>query len=181
MTIKTNRLLLRPFKERDLEDVYDIYRDEATCQFLLHDPWTQTTKQTEFRKKFSDKSSEFHFACELEGKVIGDIAVWYTGMKDTVEVGFVFNKHYSGKGFATEALTHIIRYFFITKKVHRIQANLDARNLASAKLCQRVGMRQEAHFIQDFWSKNEWTDSFTYGMLLADFKSVTSLAQPRTN
>ncbi|PFJ45391.1 GNAT family N-acetyltransferase, partial [Bacillus cereus] len=38
------------------------------------------------------------------------------------------------------------------------------------KLCERIGMRKEAHFIQDFWSENEWTDSLVYGMLSSDLK-----------
>ena len=42
---------------------------------------------------------------------------------------------------------------------------MDARNLGSAKLCENIGMRREAHFIKDFYSKGEWTDSFIYGML----------------
>lgn len=35
-------------------------------------------------------------------------------------------------------------------------------------LCERIDMRKEAHFIQDFWNKGEWTDSIVYGMLLSD-------------
>ncbi len=38
------------------------------------------------------------------------------------------------------------------------------------RLCERIGMRKEAHFIQDFWNKGEWTDSIVYGMLLSDLK-----------
>ena len=59
---------------------------------------------------------------------------------------------------------------FINKNIHRIQANMDARNLGSAKLCENIGMRREAHFIKDFYSKGEWTDSFIYGMLVSDLK-----------
>ena len=45
---------------------------------------------------------------------------------------------------------------------------MDTRNLVSAKLCEKIGMRREAHFIKDFYSKGEWTDSFIYGMLFLD-------------
>lgn len=59
-------------------------------------------------------------------------------------------------------------YLFSGHLVHRIQAVLDARNLASTKLCKRLNMPQEAHFIQDFWSKGEWTDSYVYAMLVSE-------------
>ena len=52
--------------------------------------------------------------------------------------------------------------------VYWIIANLDSRNLSSAKLCERIGMRKEAHFIKDYWNKGEWTDSYIYGMLASD-------------
>ena len=79
-----------------------------------------------------------NIACELEGKVIGDVSVWYTGMKETVEIGFVFNPTYSGKGYASEAVKHIFDYIFSEHPIHRIQVVLDARNLGSAKLCERA-------------------------------------------
>jgi RimJ/RimL family protein N-acetyltransferase len=45
---------------------------------------------------------------------------------------------------------------------------MDARNTASAKLARRIGMRQEAHLRQDWWSKGEWTDTLIFGMLASD-------------
>ena len=89
-------------------------------------------------------------------------------MKETVEIGYAFNKNYSGFGYASEALSAVVRSLFRDYAIHRIQANMDARNLASAKLCERIGMRREAHFIQDYWSKGEWTNSYVYAMLEGD-------------
>ena len=54
---------------------------------------------------------------------------------------------------ATEAVSSLVLKLFNECNVHRIQANLDARNTASQKLCERIGMRKEAHFIQDFGIK----------------------------
>ena len=46
-----------------------------------------------------------------------------------------------------------------------MKAQLDARNTASARLCERLGMTLEAHLRQDWWSKGEWTDTLVYGLL----------------
>lgn len=172
MRIKTNRLKISPFSKENIDDLYEIYSNKETCRYLLHEAWNEKTKDSEFSKKLKEQvltiDTPLSLACSLYGKVIGDISVWYTEMKDTVEIGFVFNQNYSGCGYATEALKSVVDYLFKIEKIHRIQANLDARNLASASLCQRIGMRQEAHFIQDYWNKGEWTDSFVYGMLKKD-------------
>lgn len=176
MTQSTRRLNIRPYKPSDCEAVYEIYRNEKTCRYLLHEPWTSASKDEAFQKKLKanqlTEDTAISLACELDQTVIGDISIAYTEMRDTVEIGYVFNEKCSGKGYATEALNAVIDYLFNGLNIHRIQANLDARNQASAKLCERVGMRQEAHFIQDYWNKGQWTDSFVYGMLQSDFKKA---------
>lgn len=125
-----------------------------------------------FNKKLSNsvltKESMLSLAVIYNTKVIGDLSVWYTDMKDTVEIGYSFSNEVAGRGLATEAVSSLVFKLFDECNVHRIQANLDARNTASQKLCERIGMRKEAHFIQDFWNKNEWTDSIVYGMLPSD-------------
>lgn len=172
MKITTKRLTIRPFKNTDLQDVFAIYSNDDTCKFLLHDKWTHEDMQKRFNEKLANdvltKESMLSLAVVFNNNVIGDLSVWYTGMKDTVEIGYSFSNEVAGKGLATEAVSSLVYRLFNEFNIHRLQATLDARNTASKKLCERIGMRQEAHFIQDFWNKNEWTDSFVYGMLTSD-------------
>ncbi|MGE7024545.1 GNAT family N-acetyltransferase [Solibacillus cecembensis] len=174
MEIITERLIIKPFKSTDLQDVFAIYNNEDTCKFLLHNKWTQEDMQERFNKKLANgvltKESMLSLAAIYKDKVVGDLSVWYTDMKDTVEIGYSFSNEIAGKGLATEAVSSLVFKLFDDFNVHRIQANLDARNIASQKLCERIGMRKEAHFTQDFWNKNEWTDSMVYGMLPSDLK-----------
>lgn len=176
MQLKTGRLLIRSFQAEDINDVYAIYRDPAVCRFLLHEPWNEPTKQAEFARKLTQNdltAGPLSLACLLGETVIGDISIWRTGMPDSVEIGYVFHPGYSGRGYATEALRAVIGHLFYEQKIHRIQANMDARNTASARLCQSLGMRREAHFLQDYWNKGEWTDSYVYGMLASDLPDAT--------
>lgn len=172
MEFNTERLAIRPFKSNDLQDVFNIYNNDDTCKYLLHDKWTHENMQEEFNKKLENntltKETILSLAVVNNSKVIGDLSVWYTDIKDTVEIGYSFSNEASGRGYATEAVRGLVKKLFDELDVHRIQANLDARNKASQKLCERIGMRKEAHFIQDFWNKGEWTDSIVYGMLLTD-------------
>ncbi|MED1512665.1 GNAT family protein [Bacillus proteolyticus] len=174
MEITTERLTIRPFKGTDLQDVYAIYNNDDTCKYLLHNKWTLEDMQKRFDKKLANnvltKESLLSLAVIYKTNVVGDLSVWYTDMKDTVEIGYSFSNEVAGRGLATEAVSSLVFKLFNELNVHRIQANLDARNTASQKLCERIGMRKEAHFIQDFWSKNEWTDSLVYGMLSSDLK-----------
>lgn len=173
MNIKTERLVIRPFILSDKAQTYDIYKDEETNQYLLHDRWDESTVDEAFQKRLDNrdlaKDKALNLAVLLENIVVGDLFVWYTGMKDTVEIGFSFLKTARGHGYATEAVQGLMTALFTDYHVHRIQANLDARNTSSQQLCERLGMRQEAHFIQDYWSKGEWTDSYVFGMLASEY------------
>ncbi len=172
MEFSTERLTIRPFNSNDLHDVFNIYNNDDTCRYLLHDKWTYENMHERFNKKLKNrvltKETNLSLAVVNHTKVIGDLSVWYTDMKDTVEIGYSFSNEASGKGYGTEAVSSLVKKLFDEFDVHRIQANLDARNKASQRLCERIGMRKEAHFIQDFWNKGEWTDSIVYGMLLSD-------------
>ncbi|TSB47746.1 GNAT family N-acetyltransferase [Alkalicoccobacillus porphyridii] len=172
MEYYTDRLHIRPFKGNDLFDTYNIYNQDFICKYLLHDKWTKENMQEQFNKKLANdaltKETSLSLAVVKDLEVIGDLSVWYTGMKDTVEIGYSFSTKASGKGYASEAVKSLVNKLFNEYGVHRIQATLDARNESSKKLCERLGMRKEAHFIQDYWSKGEWTDSIVFGMLYSD-------------
>lgn len=45
----------------------------------------------------------------------------------------------------------------------------DARNDAAARLLQRIGMRREAHFIQNVWYKGAWDDEFSFAILCEEW------------
>ncbi|GAB3070598.1 GNAT family N-acetyltransferase [Salinicoccus sesuvii] len=157
-----------------MHDVYEIYSEKDVCKYLLHSEWTPKNRQEEFNKKLKNhsltQSDTLSLAVVCEGKVIGDLSAWYINMKNTMEIGYSFSAISGGKGYATEAVGSLVKYLFDEYDVHRIQATLDARNGASQKLCERIGMRKEAHFIQDYWNKNEWTDSMVYGILNSEHR-----------
>lgn len=173
MEFKSERLFMRPFQLRDKADTYEIYKDKETSRFLLHDGWDETNVDKAFQERLNNNTlttdQALNLAVVCDNQVIGDLYVFYTGMKDTIEIGYTFLSTARGQGYATEAVKALMEELFKHHQVHRIQANLDARNQASAALCERLGMRCEAHFIQDYWSKGEWTDSLVYGMLAEEF------------
>ncbi len=111
MILRTERLFIRPFEKGDENDLYEIYSDVKVCQYLLHDICNEDNKSKEFQKKLQNNSlktdAKLNLACVLDEKVIGDISVFYTGMKETVEIGFVFNREYSKKDMLMNLLDQL--------------------------------------------------------------------------
>ena len=56
-------------------------------------------------------------------------------------------------------------FLFDEKGIHRIQERLDADNIASMKLLERLGFRQEGPFIENYFEKGEWRSERQYAML----------------
>jgi aminoglycoside 6'-N-acetyltransferase len=65
-------------------------------------------------------------------------------------------------------VSRVLEHAFDDHHLHRVVAQMDARNTASAALATRVGMTQEAHLRQDWWCKGEWTDTIIYAILASD-------------
>lgn len=65
----------------------------------------------------------------------------------------------------TEAVAAILKFGFSELNLHRIWATCDTRNVASARVMEKLGMRREAHYVKDAWEKGAWRDSFLYAIL----------------
>lgn len=91
----------------------------------------ENNKSKEFQQKlkYNSLKKKLYLACVLNEKVIGDISIIYTGMKETVKTDFAFNQTYSKKGYTYESVRAVIEYLFEDDEIHRIQANLDSINL----------------------------------------------------
>ncbi|KIP51749.1 GNAT family N-acetyltransferase [Leucobacter komagatae] len=172
--IQTDRLLLRPHTEADAAALQPIYANPDVARFLLDDPWTEEVAREKVAERLPKTdlvgpSGAVSLVIEFEGAVIGDVQLWITNTEWRIaEVGWVLDPRHSGKGFAAEAVRAIIALGFERGSLHRVVAQMDARNLASAKLASRVGMHREAHLRQDWWNKGEWTDTVVFGLLAGD-------------
>ena len=81
------------------------------------------------------------------------------------EIGFTFAPASQGRGYATEAVRRLLDYLFLERGKHRVTAACDDRNVRSAALLRRVGMRREGLTVESVWSKGEWTNDELYAVL----------------
>ncbi|BFU44119.1 GNAT family N-acetyltransferase [Krasilnikovia sp. MM14-A1004] len=113
----------------------------------------------------------FQYAVErtADHVLVGDVGVdRYPGGRQA-ELGFTLAPQYRGHGYATEAVTAVLDHLFRVRGMHRVSAECDGRNLASARLLERVGFTREGLRRQHTWAKGEWTDDLLYGLLATDW------------
>ncbi len=171
--IQTSRLTIRPFEAADLDDVYAYHSRPEVSQYLYWEPRERSEVAAVLEKRiasqtFKQEGDNLVLAVELKetNKVIGDLyLMWRSQAHQQAEIGFIFNPDYQGHGFATEASSVLLSLGFREFGFHRIYGRCDARNEASYKLMERLGMRQEAHFIHIELFKGEWGDELFYAIL----------------
>jgi RimJ/RimL family protein N-acetyltransferase len=91
----------------------------------------------------------------------------------TAEIGWTIHPDFAGQGYMTEAAGALLEIAFGTLGLHRVFAQLDPRNDPSIALCRRLGMREEAYFVEDLWFKGAWGDTAIYAILDREWPSPT--------
>lgn len=91
-----------------------------------------------------------------------------------VELGWVLDPSHIGRGYATEAVSALLRYSFEELGVRRVTANSFLDNDASWRLMERVGMRRETHAVRESLHRSgEWLDTVGYALLADEWNSST--------
>ncbi|GAB1691280.1 GNAT family N-acetyltransferase [Krasilnikovia sp. M28-CT-15] len=113
----------------------------------------------------------FQYAAErtADHVLVGDVGVGTHPGGRQADLGFTLAPQHRGHGYATEAVTAVLDHLFRVRGLHRVSAECDARNLASARLLERVGFTSEGLRRQHTWAKGEWTDDLLYGLLATDW------------
>ena len=174
---ETERLILRPLTPEDEDDVFVYQSDPDVVRYI---PWPVRTRNQvrdalagpALQNRFSETGDFLLLAIVHKGlgKVIGQSNVSIVSKDDKQgEFGYVIGPAYARRGFATEASRAIIDYAFGQAGLHRLTARIDTRNPASAAVARKLGMRREAEFIEDEFFKGEWSSSWIYAILRAEW------------
>lgn len=174
--LQTPRLQLRAFRACDFP-AYAAYHSQADVyRFLYMAPPAGAQLREQFSSvlsaPFATDGDTRHMAVvrTADGAVIGEVLLKIASLSALqLEVGYIFHPHYAGHGYATEAVAAMLHWGFDGMQAHRIFARLDALNLASVKLVERLGMRREAHLIQNDRFDGTWGDEYIYAVLRSEY------------
>jgi RimJ/RimL family protein N-acetyltransferase len=97
------------------------------------------------------------------------------------EIGFVLHPDAWGRGYGSEAVRAVLAFGFERMDLHRVEAELDPRNAASARLLRGLGFSYDGLFPERWYLYDEWCDSAFYGLLRRDFERDFEHGEPRTS
>jgi RimJ/RimL family protein N-acetyltransferase len=171
--LETERLVLRPFEESDFDAVYAMQSDAEVARWLYDEPRTLEETRAHLERKIAatelTAEDDWLSAAVIEresGACVGDMAIhWVSERHKTGEIGFIFDPAHQGRGYATEAARAVLAWGFDGMGFHRMIGRTEARNVASARVLEKLGMRLEAHLLENEWVKGEWQSELVYAML----------------
>jgi len=175
--IATERLTLRLLTDDDVDDVLAWMSDEAVTRYQLYDVRSRQQVQEHIDKvkdaRRLEKDDDFvEFGIDLDGTVIGCIYFPLKSVEnETAELGWALTAAYQGRGYAFEAASAVMVIAFERMRLHRVIAELDPRNEPSVALCLRLGMRHEAHYVEDMMFKGAWADTGVYAILDREYRA----------
>jgi RimJ/RimL family protein N-acetyltransferase len=176
--IVTGRLLLRPYVDGDFEGLYAIESSDEVARWL----YNGARNEAETRDLLARKIRGAAFAAEGDwlstavtlrdgGALVGDVALqWVSELHRCGEIGFTFNPEHQGRGYATEAARALLPFAFETMGWHRLVGRTEARNTGSARVLEKLGMRLEAHLVENEWVKGEWQSELDYALLASEWR-----------
>lgn len=150
--------------------------DPRVVRFLYEEPLSRAESVTHLEQRFDarlpDEGAWLNLAVEHEGAYLGEVGLKLVSvMHRQCEVGYVFLPESAGRGYATEATAAMVALAFDELDAHRVCGRLDARNDASARLLERLGMRREALLRENEFVKGEWTDELVYAITEDEWKA----------
>lgn len=178
-TIETTRLRLRHFRDSDLAPFVAYRNDPEVARYQSWEGISEAEAHAfiqEDKEALPDVPGQwFQIAVELKetGLLVGDCAFKIEEHDERqAEIGYTLSRAYQGRGIASEAVSCVLDYAFVTRALHRVIAITDCENVASIALLERLGLRREGHFLQNVWFKGKWGDEYLYAMLQEEWLTI---------
>ena len=173
ISIKTNRLILREYREGDWESVHQYAQQE---KILIYEDWGPNSedqtkefvrKAVEDSKQIQRKTFELGITLKNTKELIGGCS--FRIKKDNInrgDFGYIINPLYWNKGFATEASEGLLAFMISNHGITQIEATCDVLNLASKRVLEKCGMKAKKEFTNAINSKGRIRTSFYFEKII---------------
>lgn len=181
-TITTERLILRPFT---LDDAPELARainaPEIAANTLnisypyeehLAVDWINGLEE----RYLNGVNVNFAITLRSTGEIGGSIGLVINQRHQHAEMGYWLAVPLWGQGYMTEAACACLEFGFVTLGLHRIYAGHYARNPASGRVMQKMGMTYEGTFRHHLLKDGVFEDNVVYGILHEDWERRKSSA-----
>ena len=184
-TVRTPRLRLRPVADADTDGLYALQSSPTVLRYWDSPPWTEPVRAERFvaaSRRMAEEGTGVRLAVDRlsDGAFIGwcSLTRWQP-VHRSAALGYCFDDAAWGHGYATEAACELLRWAFDTLDLNRVQAETDTRNLASARVLEKLGFVREGTMREDCVVDGEVSDSWVYGLLRREWRPPSAPDGPK--
>ena len=178
-TLQSDRLRLRPFTDADGDALFALHSNARVLRYWDSPPWTDRTRADRFLatcRQMADEGTGARLALDRtsDDAFIGWIGLsrWNPDFRSAA-LGYCLDEPAWGHGYATEAARAVLRWAFDTLDLNRVQAEADTRNVASARVLEKVGFVREGTLREDCIVNGDVSDSWVFGLLRREWRPST--------
>ena len=177
-TLHTARLRLRPFDDADAGDLFALHSNVRVLRYWDSPPWTEPECAGRFItacRQLAEDGTGTRLAVDraCDGTFVGwcSLRRWNPGYR-SASLGYCLGEAAWGHGYATEAARSLLRWAFETLDLNRVQAETDTRNMASARVLEKLGFIREGTLREDCVVNGDVSDSWVYGLLRREWQPL---------
>jgi ribosomal-protein-alanine N-acetyltransferase len=175
-TLHTARLRLRPFGDADADALFALHSKASVLRYWDAPPWRERGRAGRFIaacRQMAQEGTGARLAVDRlpGGPFIGwcSLTRWNPDHR-SASLGYCFDEAAWGHGYATEAARGLLRWAFGTLNLNRVQAETDTRNVASARVLEKLGFVREGTLREDCVVNGEVSDSWVYGLIRREWQ-----------
>ncbi|UTH74872.1 GNAT family N-acetyltransferase [Chromobacterium sp. IIBBL 290-4] len=173
--LSTERLMLRPFCPDDAEALFRMHSDPEFMRYWSCEPWASPRRadeliQNDLRELAAGEHVRLGIFFRNESDLIGTCSLFHLSPQcRRAEVGYGIRPDYWRQGYMSEAVGALIDFAFGALGLNRLEADIDPRNVASARSLEKLGFAREGLLRERWIVGNEVSDSALYGLLAKDW------------
>jgi [ribosomal protein S5]-alanine N-acetyltransferase len=176
-TLRTQRLILRELVPEDAEAIFAIRGDYEVTRLNTGEAYYRVEQAAALIRSIRnayDEQSELRWGITLKGTnvVIGMCGYNYWVRRDYRGcIGYDLARAYWGQGIMTEAVRSVIRFGFERMQLNRIEADASAENIASIRVLEKLGFKQEGIEREQYYEDGQFHDLVLFALLRREYQA----------
>jgi len=179
LQIETERLILRPFIQKDLDDFYEYASVEGVGEMAGWKHHQSKEESQQILNRFIENDKTFAIVLKSNNKVIGSLGIEEYGMEESLtefhdylgrEIGYVLSKDYWGIGIMPEAVKAVIDYLFKVLNFDFLTCGYYDFNRQSKRVQEKCGFKPYRKLVID--TKLGTSETSILNLLINPNKSV---------
>ena len=148
--IETKRLILRRYKENDIDDIYEIITDDRLSKYIKYPKLAKEEELKLIKQWIADadnsKYEKWVIVRKSDGTLVGNIDVnTITNKHNYCNVGYTIRYDYWGNGYASEALTAVSNHLLNDNGYYLIECTCNELNIQLSKVIIKAGFKKDGY------------------------------------